>query len=96
MINQVFNNGRFAQVTERSLDKPFREKSKPPLFIKNLHPLMILIIDYKILTSCLSARMKTVLPNLIDDEQVGFIPNQYNEENLMHIQSLIDFINDKS
>ena len=36
---------------------------------------MILNIDYKILTSCLSARMKNVLPNLIDDEQVGFMPN---------------------
>ena len=36
---------------------------------------MILKIDYKILTSCLSARMKAVLPYLIDDEQVGFMPN---------------------
>ena len=39
--------------------------------------------------------MKTVLPNLIDDEQVHFMPNQYIEENPMHIKSLIHFINDE-
>ena len=54
---------------------------------------MILNIDYKILTSCLSAKMITLLLNLIDDEQVGYMPNQYIEENHMHIQSLIDFVN---
>ena len=85
MINQVFHNERLLESQREGLISLFKKKSKTPLFIKNLCPLKILNIDYKISISPPSARKKPVLPKLIDDEQVGLMPSLYIEENDMDI-----------
>ena len=49
------------------------KKNKGIWFIKNLHPLMMLNTDYKILAKVLASRMKSVFPNLIAETQAGFM-----------------------
>ena len=37
---------------------------------------------YKIASTCIAARLKTVLPKLIGDDQKGFLKSRYIEENI--------------
>ena len=42
--------------------------------IANWRPITLLGVDYKLLTKCLGERLKGVLPNLIHEDQNGFVP----------------------
>ena len=45
--------------------------------MKNWRPITLLNTVYKIASSCIAARLKTVLPKLIGDDQKGFLKGRY-------------------
>lgn len=49
---------------------------KDPLFPKSYRPISLLLVDAKILAKVLTARLTQVIPNLIDSDQTGFIPEK--------------------
>ena len=59
---------------------PRKEKIKQ--FLKNWRPITLLNTVYKIASSCIAARLKTVLPKLIGDDQKGFLKGKYIGENI--------------
>ena len=50
------------------------KKGKDRLDIANWHPIILLGIDYKLLTKTLGERLKLTLPGLIHKDQNGFVP----------------------
>ena len=50
--------------------------------MKNWRPITLLNTVYKIASSCIAARLKTVLPKLIGDDQKGFLKGRYIGENI--------------
>ena len=51
--------------------------------------------DYKILTKLLANRLQKVIPNLVSEDQSGYIKNRYIGENIRTILDIIEFTNYK-
>ena len=60
-------------------------------FLSNWRPVSLLQTDYKILTKALALRLQTVLPKIINADQVGYIPGRYIGENIRTIADLMSY-----
>ena len=69
------------------------KKGKDSRKIKNLRPLTLLSTDYKILVRAMALRMKTVLPHIISDCQMGFMEGRNIAANLRQTVDLITHVN---
>jgi len=70
------------------------KKGKDTLNLSNWRPLTLLNTDYKILAKLFAYRIKTLLPELIHDDQTGFIPGRYIGCNINRILNSINYCND--
>jgi hypothetical protein len=50
--------------------------------LKNWRPITLLSVDYKLLAKSLALRLKTILPDFIDESQFGYIKDRYIGENI--------------
>ena len=64
---------------------------KPREYLKNWRPVSLLNTTYKIGSSCIANRLKTVLPNLISEEQTGFVAGMYIGDNLRLLYDMTYF-----
>ena len=69
------------------IEKP----EKDLLYIKNWRPLSLLNVDAKIYSKILANRLYLVLPDIIHNDQVGFLPGRYLGENIMDALALIEY-----
>ena len=53
------------------------KEGKDKTLLRNWRPITLLNIVYKIASSCIVGRLKTVLPQLIDVDQKGFLKGRY-------------------
>ena len=58
--------------------------------MKNWRPVTLLNTDYKILTKTLSRRIEKALPDIIHQDQFGFIKGRYIGEPVRFVQDLIN------
>ena len=59
-------------------------------YLKNWRPLSLLNTDYKILTKLLSIRLQKVIPNLVSEDQVGYIKGRQLGENCRKIIDIFE------
>ena len=64
---------------------------KPRQFLKNWRPITLLNVLYKIISGCVSFRIRKVLDYLISDTQSGFIKGRYIGENTRFIFDLLSY-----
>ena len=81
-VNYGFQYGEMS-ITQRQgiitcLPKPGKDKK----FLKNWRPISLLNTVYKITSSCIAERIKSVLPSVIHEDQTGFIKGRYIAENI--------------
>ena len=67
------------------------KKDAEPYFIKNWRPISLLNCDYKIAAKAIANRFKHVLPNLIDNDQTGFLKGRFIGENIRLVDGIIKF-----
>ena len=65
---------RKMSVTQRQGVIPKEGKSKE--FLKNWRPITLLNSTYKLASSCIAERIRSVLSHLISTDQTGFIPGR--------------------
>jgi hypothetical protein len=66
-------------------------KKRDKQLLKNWRPISLLNSDYKILTTALSKRLKTILPKLISNDQTAYIKGRYIGENIRLINDIIEY-----
>ena len=67
------------------------DKGKDRLKLKNWRPISLLNVDYKIISKCLSLRLKEFLPTLIHHDQVGYIKDRNIVDNIRAIEDIIEY-----
>ena len=77
----------------RGLSTLLPKKNKPGNLLKNWRPITLLNCDYKIAAKSIANRIKKFLPNIINNDQTGFLKNRFIGENIRLIESIINHTN---
>lgn len=93
-FNYAFQSGFISDEQGRACLTLIPKENKDNRFIKNWRPIALLNVDYKIAAKCMATRLKTVLTDLIDPEQTGFLKGRFIGENVRLILDLISYCND--
>ena len=67
------------------------KKNKPQQFSKNWRRISLLKCDYKIAAKAVATRMKIVLPDMINNDQIGFLKGRSTGENFRLLNSVISY-----
>ena len=94
-IRAAFITGELSITQKRGVITCIPKGDKPREFLKNWRPISLLTTDYKIITSVMANRMKTVLDEIIGPDQKGFLKDRYIEENTRLVYDLIQYCKEK-
>jgi hypothetical protein len=90
-INQIFEQ-KYLPITQRlGIISCLPKGDKPRQFLKNWRPITLLNVLYKLISGCISQRIKSTLDYLISNSQTGFIKGRYIGENTRFIYDLMSF-----
>ena len=91
-LNHGFRKGELSSVQKEGLIITIPKGDKPRNYIKNWRPLSLLNTVYKIGSSCIANRLKSVLPKLINEDQTGFVKHRYIGDNIRLIYDTIAYL----
>ena len=95
-LNYAYEKDQLSITQRRGIIKLISKKDAEPYFIKNWRPLTLLNCDYKIAAKSIPNRLKVFLPNLINNDQTGFIKGRFIGENIRLIDSVICYAKEKN
>jgi hypothetical protein len=81
-INYAFEKGEMSADQRSGIITLSPKKNKIRTLLKNWRPITLLTVDYKILAKALAIRLKTILPDYIDESQFGYVKDRYIGENI--------------
>ena len=95
-LNEAFRDGELSSTQKEGLITCVPKEDKPKEYLKNWRPISLLNVIYKIGSSCIANRLKNVLPQLINEDQTGFMTNRYIGDNIRLIYDLMNYLNSKN
>lgn len=95
-IQAAFIEGTLSITQKRGIITTIPKGDKPREYLKNWRPISLLTVDYKIITSVLAKRMKTVLNRIIGPDQRGFLKDRHMEENTRLVYDIIQYCKDNN
>ena len=90
-LNSSFSKGHLSISQRRGFITLIPKKNKPEQFLKNWGPISLLNCDYKIAAKAVATRMKRVLPDIINNDQTGFLKGRSISENVRLLNSVISY-----
>jgi len=90
-INYGFLNGNLSVSQKLGYISLLPKGNKPREFIGNWRPISLLNVSYKLASACISNRIKTVLPVIINEDQTGFVANRFIGENIRLIYDILTY-----
>jgi exonuclease III len=81
-INYAFEKGEMSADQRSGIITLSPKKTKIRTLLKNWRPITLLTVDYKLLAKALALRLKTFLPDYIDESQFGYVKDRYIGENI--------------
>ena len=88
-INEGFKKGRLSITQRQGVIICIPKEGKDKRFLKNWRPITLLNTSYKIASACIAARVKNVLPTIINGDQTGFMAGRYIGENVRLIYDVL-------
>ena len=92
-LNLAFEKGELSTTQKQGVITCLPKGNKPREFLKNWRPITLLNVDYKLVSACLAARMKRVLPDIVGESQKGFLKGRFIGENTRIVYDLIQYLN---
>jgi hypothetical protein len=87
------NYGNLSCEQKRGIISLIPKKDKDRHSLSNWRPLTLLNTDYKILSKAIANRIKEQLPDIISEDQNGFIKGRYIGINIRKIEDVLQFTN---
>ena len=95
-LNYGYKTRQFSITQRRGVIKLIPKKDSDSHFTKNWHPITLLNCDYKIAAKAIANRIKAVIPELINNDQTGFLKGRFIGENVRLIDNFIDYASQKN
>ena len=76
MLEQVFEQEQLHDTARRGILNLIPKAEKDTRFIKNLRPITLLNVDYKIIEKCIANKMMPALKEIINKDQRGFMKDR--------------------
>ena len=95
-LNYAYASGKLSVTQRRGVIKLIPKKDTELYYVKNWRPISLLNCDYKIAAKVIANRIKQVLPNLISNDQTGFIKDRFIGENIGLVDSIINYASEKN
>ena len=92
-INYGFFNGELSSTQKEGIITCIPKGSKSRKYVKNWRPISLLNVSYKIASGCIAARIKKILPSIIDFDQSGFMPERFTGDNIRLIYDVLNYSN---
>ena len=90
-LNFAYKAGTLSVSQRQGVIKLIPKKDANPHLIKNWRPLTLLNCDYKIATKAITNRIKSVIPQLINNDQTDFLKGKFIGENIRLINNVINY-----
>ena len=90
VAEELFTNGSVPSLFKCSTTTLIPKKGKDRRFVKNLRPISLLNVAYKLITKSLALRLGSVVQSVISEDQSGFLKGRFIGEN---VRLVIDAIN---
>ena len=90
-VNHIFKKKELPISQRLGIITCLPKGDKPRQFLKNWRPITLLNVFYKIISGCLSYRIKNTLDCLISETQSGFIKGRYIGDNTRFVYDLMSF-----
>ena len=94
-LNEGFERGEMSITQKEGIIICLPKGDKPREYLKNWRPISLLNVVYKIGSTCIANRIKSVLPKLIADDQTGFVAGRYIGDNLRTLYDLMHYLEEK-
>ena len=94
-LNEGYREGELTS-SQRQAVITLLDKGKDRTLLKNWRPISLLNTDYKIATKALSNRIKQLLPNLINKDQVGYVQGRNILENIRTLQDIVTYTKEQN
>ena len=88
-LQYAWSQGSMSISQRRGLIRLLPKANKNLFQVGNWRPITLLNVDFKILTKSLALRLSAVLPNIIHQDQKGFVKNRYSGENVLDVYAMI-------
>jgi hypothetical protein len=88
-INYAYENNNMSITQKQGVITCLPKPGKPRNLLKNWRPISLLNCSYKLMSSCIAERIKSVLDNIIHDDQKGFITGRFIGENIRLLHDII-------
>uniref|UniRef100_A0A670II53 Reverse transcriptase domain-containing protein n=1 Tax=Podarcis muralis TaxID=64176 RepID=A0A670II53_PODMU len=92
VINNIFQGGKTPASWKEAYITLIPKTEKDKTDIKNYRPISLLNNDYKIFADIMASRLKKLLTKYIHKDQMGFLPNRHQKENVRHILNIIEYL----
>ena len=90
-INYSFKIGSISVANKLGIITLIPKGEKDKNYLKNWRPLTLLSTYYKLISSCIAARLKPALNTLIGPEQKGYLPGRYIGEVTRNTYDIFDY-----
>ena len=88
-VNYAYKNGSLSVTQNQGIITCIPKPNKPRQFLKNWRPISLLNVIYKLMSSVIANRLKSVLNKLINNDQKGFISGRYIGENIRTVYDIL-------
>ena len=95
MVNVCFQNGQLSPTQKIGVITLLCKDRQNSHLLKNWRPISLLCVDYKIISKCITNRIRKVMGNLIHIDQTASVPGRSIQDNIHLLRNLIDYCNQK-
>ena len=88
-LNYGYRTGTFSITQRQGIITCLPKPNKSPFYLKNWRPISLLNVIYKLASSVIATRLKSVLHKIINQDQKGFISGRFIGENIRLIYDIL-------